>query len=215
MGVPVSRVVRQVASEHAPGERDLLDAVEGMTPRDRRRHLAKMRRAPSTSTVEFGLEVVVPLVTPVLWLVLTEAARGAAATAVRASAQAARSRWRRWRGRAPEDEPELPLPLSAEQPGVVREAVLTRCVGQGGSANQDPSAGQGEPEGLRDWLARGGQTAMNAYAADYRTLRDALAEHPPARGIHRMCTDRYMALSVALYDVLHPSGGVTAPRDGQ
>ncbi|MEV5321939.1 hypothetical protein AB0K92_30575 [Streptomyces sp. NPDC052687] len=173
MGVPVSRVIRPVVSEHAPGERDLLDAVEGMTPRDRRRHLAEMGRAPSTSTVDFGLEVVVPLVTPVLWLVLTETAREAAATAVRASAQAARSRWRRWRGRAPEDEPEIPLPLSAEQLGVVREAVLTQCVETGlspdrataianavfyelstATGREDPS-GQDEPTGRGRSLGQG------------------------------------------------------------
>lgn len=137
MGVPVSRVVRQVVTEHAPQERELLDAVERMTPRDRRRHLETSReRRQEPSTVDFGLEVVVPLVTPVLWLVLTEAARETAATAVRASAQAARSRWRRFRGRGrePEGEPEITLPLSAEQLGVVRDAVLTQCVETGLSA---------------------------------------------------------------------------------
>ena len=141
MGVPVSRVVRQVVTEHAPQEhapqeRELLDAVERMTPRDRRRHLETSRersreRSQEPSTVGFGLEVVVPLVTPVLWLVLTEAARETAATAMRASAQAARSRRRRFRGRGrePEGEPEITLPLSAEQLGVVRDAVLTQCGG--------------------------------------------------------------------------------------
>ncbi|MEV5339709.1 hypothetical protein AB0K93_14640 [Streptomyces sp. NPDC052676] len=162
MGVPVSRVVRQVVTEHAPQERELLDAVERMTPRARRRHLeASRERRQEPSTVDFGLEVVVPLVTPVLWLVLTEAARETAATAVRASAQAARSGWRRFRGRGrePEGEPEITLPLSAEQLGVVREAVLTQCVETGLSAARataianavfyelSTSAGREEPSG--------------------------------------------------------------------
>ncbi|QYX79041.1 hypothetical protein [Streptomyces akebiae] len=85
----------------------------------------------SPSTLDYGLDVVVPLVTPVLWLVLTEAARETAASAVRASAQAVRSRWQRLRGREPESEPEITLPLSAEQLDVVREAVLTQCAQAG------------------------------------------------------------------------------------
>ncbi|MET9830976.1 hypothetical protein ABZ078_17090 [Streptomyces sp. NPDC006385] len=172
MAVPVSRVVRHVVSEHAPEELVLLDSVEGMEPGRRRRHLAAMGRdrRESPSTLDYGLDVVVPLVTPVLWLVLTEAARETAASAVRASAQAVRSRWQRLRGREPEGEPEITLPLSAQQLGAVRDAVLTQCLETGLSAGrataianavfhelstaegrdeavgQDPSSGRDDPE---------------------------------------------------------------------
>jgi hypothetical protein len=133
MAVAVGRVVRHVITEHAPEELVLLESVERMDPGTRRRHLAAMggRRRKPPSTLDYGLDVVVPLVTPVLWLVLTEAARETAASAVRASAQAMRSRWQRLRGREPEGEPEIMVPLSAEQLGLVREAVLTQCVAAG------------------------------------------------------------------------------------
>ncbi|MEV5322109.1 hypothetical protein AB0K92_31495 [Streptomyces sp. NPDC052687] len=197
--------------------------------------------------------------------------------------------------------PPLPPPVRRRRLALRRAYVVAACLapvlllsGQRElEAFADPSTAQGrqgaaamerakERERLRDWLARGGQTAMNAYAADYRTLRDALAEHPPARGYPQdvygpvcafwsadgaqaarlpappvdapeaadwaaiaeqarrggaLCgsglavgsvplverglsevaaaADRYMALSVALYDVLHPAGSATAPRGGQ
>ncbi len=37
-------------------------------------------------------------------------------------------------------------------------------------------------QALRTWLDKGGTAALNAYAADYRALKDALTEHPPAQG---------------------------------
>ncbi|MET9830977.1 M48 family metalloprotease [Streptomyces sp. NPDC006385] len=57
----------------------------------------------------------------------------------------------------------------------------------------DPSTAQGKQgerarekarqrEALRAWLDKGGMAVMNAYATDYRALRDALVKHPPARG---------------------------------
>ncbi|MEV5339708.1 M56 family metallopeptidase [Streptomyces sp. NPDC052676] len=188
--------------------------------------------------------------------------------------------------------PPLPSPVRRRRLALRRAYVVAACLapvlllsGQRElEAFADPSTAQGrqgaqarekarQRERLRDWLARGGQTAMNAYATDYRALRDALAGHPPARGypqevygpvcafwsvdgaqaarlpappvdvpeaadwaaiaelaqrgggicrsglaagsdpvtergLSELATaaDRYMALSLALYDVLHPGG---------
>jgi hypothetical protein len=188
--------------------------------------------------------------------------------------------------------PPLPPPVRRRRLSLRRAYVVAACLapvlllsGQRElGAFADPSTAQGrqgaqareraeERQRLRDWLEKGGQSAMNAYATDYRLLADALTEHPPARGFPQavygpvcafwsadggraarlpappvdapeaaawaaiaehaqrggaLCgsglaagsdplterglselataADRYMALSLALYDVLHPGG---------
>lgn len=61
------------------------------------------------------------------------------------------------------------------------------------AAFADPSTAQGregeqarqkaeQREQLRAWLDKGGLTALNAYASNYRALEEALTKHPPAEG---------------------------------
>ncbi|MGV4927637.1 hypothetical protein K2224_28760 (plasmid) [Streptomyces sp. BHT-5-2] len=129
MAVLVSHVVRKVIAEHVHEERVLLDAVEQMDPATRTRHLTGGRER--NETLGYGLDVVMPLVTSVLWLALTELAQETAKSAVQSTTRVVQARWQRFRRRERQAEPEIIVPLSAQQIGLVREKVLVQCTQAG------------------------------------------------------------------------------------
>ncbi|MFF3544260.1 hypothetical protein ACFYXD_20725 [Streptomyces platensis] len=129
MGLAVRQVVCDVVAESASEELPLIEGMRGLD--DAAVDRALTRRGRSREPLGFGLEVVVALVTPVLWAVLAELAKQTLSTVGEGAAPRVRSRVRGWFRRSGDTTPlELP-PLSQQQIVQVREAVLERCTAAG------------------------------------------------------------------------------------
>jgi hypothetical protein len=68
--VPISRVVREVVEEVAPDETPIVDQLEGSSNSRAVRRLE--RRSKRSEPLAFGVEDLIPLVAPVVWIVLTK-----------------------------------------------------------------------------------------------------------------------------------------------
>jgi hypothetical protein len=125
MGTAVRDVLWPVVAEVAPEEVPLLDGIKGLDDRQVTKILT--RRARKREPLGFGLESIVPVIVPALWLVLTELAEQTADAAIGNVFTRLRRRWTRLlRRRGKRVSAEIP-PLTGTQILVVRQQVLDRC----------------------------------------------------------------------------------------
>lgn len=129
MGLAVRQVVCDVVAEMASEELPLIDGMRELD--DAAVDRALMRRGRSREPLGFGLEMMVALVTPVLWAVLAELAKQALSKVAEGTAPRLRSRMRGLFGRSRDTTPLQLPPLSQEQIVHVRNAVLERCTAAG------------------------------------------------------------------------------------
>ncbi|WP_432924996.1 hypothetical protein ACQPZZ_31300 [Microbispora sp. CA-135349] len=118
--VLVRDVVRRVVADCAPEETVV---VEGLLRYSDAEVLSRLRRRRHTrDPLGFGLNDIVPLVAPLLWLTLESARQKLADAAVKQAARGSVSLWRRIRRR--KAKPEIIPPLTREQLAMVRQMVL-------------------------------------------------------------------------------------------
>ncbi|MFD5396548.1 hypothetical protein ACFWJW_20270 [Streptomyces sp. NPDC127097] len=135
MGLAVRQVVCDVVAETASEELPLIEGMRDLD--DAAVDRALLRRGRRREPLGFGLELVVALVTPVLWAVLAELAKQTLSTVGEGAAPRLRNRVRRLFRRSGDPTP-LQLPtLSQEQIVQVRDTVLERCTAAG---VEDPRA---------------------------------------------------------------------------
>jgi hypothetical protein len=117
----VREVVRDVVADIAPDELPLVDGLSSFDD-DRAIRLLIRRGSGRRDPLGFGLDEIVVLASPVVWVVVNEAAKRAASKAVDGAAKGARSGLRKLfrRNRAARVVP----PLSREQLAEVRRQVL-------------------------------------------------------------------------------------------
>ena len=127
MSARVRDVVRNVVGEVAPAELPLIESLSQVDDTTALRLLTRRRRR--RDPLGFGLDEVVVLVSPVVWIVVNEAAKRAANSAIDSGAKAARSSVRRALGRRREAV-TIP-PLSPAQIADVEERVLELAVDSG------------------------------------------------------------------------------------
>jgi len=117
----VRAVVRDVVTEAAPHEIPLLD---GLAPLDDERvTMLLARRRGRREPLGFGASEVVALVTPVVWLVVDEAARRVTGAALTGTATRAKSVARRLLRRPPKPPQTVP-PLTSAQLEAVHRSML-------------------------------------------------------------------------------------------
>ncbi|THV41896.1 hypothetical protein [Glycomyces buryatensis] len=116
---PISRVVREVIEEVAPDETPIVDRMEGSSNSRAVRRLE--RSAKRSEPLAFGVEDLIPLVAPVVWIVLTKFLE----TIGENTAQSLWDRLLRWlRLRRLETVPPLTAEEIESACGAVREALL-------------------------------------------------------------------------------------------
>jgi hypothetical protein len=112
-GIAVGNIVRDVIAEAAPAELLIVDGLCKLSPSAARRRLR--RRRLSRDPIGFGLDVVVPLLTPVVWIAVDELVRrvvdGASGSLAGRIGQVLRAVARRVTRR-----PRVELPTEAEVP---------------------------------------------------------------------------------------------------
>ncbi|MER5480830.1 hypothetical protein ABT026_28215 [Streptomyces sp. NPDC002734] len=119
-GALVRDLVREVVADCAPEETVV---VEGLLRYSDAQVVARLRRRRhGRDQLGFGIEDVVPLVAPVLWLTLEVARQRLAEAAVIRAERGLASLWRRVLRRG--TEPEAIPPLTAEQRTMVERMVL-------------------------------------------------------------------------------------------
>ncbi|MFI0712256.1 hypothetical protein ACH4SK_16695 [Streptomyces inhibens] len=113
-------IVRTVVAEAAPDE---LVLVEGLWQYDDENVVARLAgRRRSREPLGFGLQEVTALVTPVVWIVLDEAARKVVGAAVTTATDRSKA-WLRRISRRPAAARAIP-PLAPEQLAAVRARIL-------------------------------------------------------------------------------------------
>ncbi|MEU5692292.1 hypothetical protein [Actinosynnema sp. NPDC020468] len=123
----VRDVVRDVVAEIAAEELPVVDGLAALDDATALRHLTD--RSHRREPLGFGWENLVVLVTPVVWLVVDEAAKRAAGSVVDAGVKWSKSLWRKGSRRKAE---ELAVPpLNADQLDQVRLRVLEEAERQG------------------------------------------------------------------------------------
>ncbi|WP_194894347.1 hypothetical protein [Catenulispora pinisilvae] len=120
MGSTVYEVVRDVVAQAAPEEAVLVVALGRL---DQRQVARLLRGRHRDERVGFGLEGVLAVVTPVVWIVVDEASRTAASAATRGLGAKLRVLMRRFLRRRPRLPAEVPA-LSAEQLDAVHSRIL-------------------------------------------------------------------------------------------
>jgi hypothetical protein len=139
-GASVRTAVRDVVAEAAPDELVVLDGLTGLDD-DQVTRTFQRRSAPREPLGFGGMEVSV-LVTPVVWLVVSEAVRHATSRAVDGAVEGAlprvRAAVRRLLRKPPAPSPPVP-PLSADQLAQVHRQVLDRA-GQAGVEHSEAAA---------------------------------------------------------------------------
>ena len=122
----VREVVTDVIAKVAPDELPLLAGLEPIDDAGADRVLT--RRARGRDPLGFGLDTVVSLVTPVLWIVLTDVAREGVTNVAMGVLARMKRRLRRWLNRR---RPMTLPPLDPAQVRHVRSMILTRCAAAG------------------------------------------------------------------------------------
>ncbi|MFI8192404.1 hypothetical protein ACIF8T_27080 [Streptomyces sp. NPDC085946] len=125
----VRHVVREVVAERAAHELPLLDALWPMDDERAVRILAG--RGERREPLGFGLVEVTGLVTAVLWLVLDQAARRAADSAVDGLVERGRGGLRRLLRRGPAEPPRVLPELDRAELAAVRTQILERAAERG------------------------------------------------------------------------------------
>ncbi|MET8824428.1 hypothetical protein ABZX40_07700 [Streptomyces sp. NPDC004610] len=123
-GPSVRQTVRKIVAGQAPQELALLDGMAALDDREITRVLRRSRER--RDPLGFGVTEVAALITPVVWLVVSEVAQRGAAAAVDGAGRKGLALLRRLRG---EPSPPLEVPaLSPEQLAAVRGKVLARAL---------------------------------------------------------------------------------------
>ncbi|TQS23051.1 hypothetical protein FLX08_06360 [Microbispora hainanensis] len=137
-------VVRKVVADCAPEETVV---VEGLLRYSDAEVPARLRRRRhGRDPLGFGLDDVVPLVTPLLWLTLESARQKLTDAAVDQAARGSVSLWRRIRRR--KAEPATIPPLTREQQALVKRMVLDAAAEAGLSESRAKRIADGVVAGL-------------------------------------------------------------------
>ncbi|MGW6331319.1 hypothetical protein [Nocardia rhamnosiphila] len=123
----VGDVVRDVIAQVAPEELPMVDRLRPLGDRAAVRMLSRRKR--SRDLLGFGIDEVVVLASPVVWIVVSEAVARFTDSALTGGGRAARSGLRRVFRRGPVD-PEIP-PLDREQIAGIRAQVLDSALRSG------------------------------------------------------------------------------------
>ena len=170
-GMKVRDVVRDVVAEVSPDE---LPVVTGLAQLDEAVALRRMaRRKTRQDPLGFGLDQAVALVTPVVWLAVSEAARqlgGDVGGGVAAWVKAAARKVLRRRA-----APEVVPPLTREQAVVVRQLVLEMAAQRGLSKQRASVIADAVAARLPGWDVSSGPAGPG-------DLRGAMPEQPRAKG---------------------------------
>ncbi|TJZ44536.1 hypothetical protein FCH28_29810 [Streptomyces piniterrae] len=125
----VRDVVRDVVAEHAKHELPLVDSLRRFD--DDRVIRTLTRQGHRREPLGFGYAEVAALITPVIWLVLDQAARRGVDMATDSLATRGRARLRRLLRRAPAAPERVLITLQAEELALVRTHILERAVERG------------------------------------------------------------------------------------
>jgi hypothetical protein len=128
----VGDVVRDVIAQVAPEELPLVDRLRPLGDRAAVRMLSG--RKHTRDLLAFGIDEIVVLASPVLWIVVSEAVAHFTDRAITGGGRAARSGLRRLFRRAPVDQ-EIP-PLDREQIAGIRAQVLDSALRSGMDADR-------------------------------------------------------------------------------
>lgn len=128
MTTVVRDLLWSVVAENAPEELPLLESMAELDDAQVAKVLS--RRAKAREPLGYGLETVVTLVAPALWLVLAEVARNITEVAAGSTFARLRQWWRRLTRRAGAPPAVIP-PLTRVQIADVRRKVRERCVAAG------------------------------------------------------------------------------------
>ncbi|MFJ6748519.1 MULTISPECIES: hypothetical protein [unclassified Streptomyces] len=127
--VQVRDVVRDVVAEHAAHE---LPLVEGLCRYDDDRVIRTLTRSrPREEPLGFGYAEAAALVTPVVWLVLDQAARRGVDVLAEHLAAQGRGRLRRLLRRAPQTPARVVIELEPGELALVRQHIVARATEQG------------------------------------------------------------------------------------
>ncbi|UQA97041.1 hypothetical protein [Streptomyces halobius] len=127
--VQVRDVVRDVVAEHAAHELPLVDSLRQFDDDRVIRTLA--RRGRRREPLGFGYAEAAALVTPVVWLVLDQAARRGVDAATERLMRRGRTRLRRLLRRAPGTPDRVLIELARDELALVRTHILERATERG------------------------------------------------------------------------------------
>ncbi|MFK0260252.1 hypothetical protein ACIQU1_02760 [Streptomyces angustmyceticus] len=139
--VYVRDLVREVVAEHAAHELPLVDSLRRLDDDEVVRTLG--RRGQKREPLGFGYAEVAALVTPVVWLVLDQAARRAVDTATESLLTRGRSGMRRMLRRAPAPPQRVPVELDPAELALVRAQILERAAERGIEAREAEALADG------------------------------------------------------------------------
>jgi hypothetical protein len=144
--IAVRDVVERVVREEAPQEWPLVEGLRRFP--DARVQGVLAREGKADEALGFGLETVAALVTPVLWAVLSQAARHLFESTVDDATDGLLKRARRWL-RGSRDEEALTVPdLTGDQVEALRAVVLRECAAAGVGEGTSERVGRAVAEAL-------------------------------------------------------------------
>lgn len=130
----VRDVVREVVAEQAAHELPLVDGLRELD--DERVIRILLGRGPRREPLGFGLAEAAALVTPVVWLVLDQAARRGVDAATDGLMDRGRAVLRRVLRKSPAPEPRELVELDRDELALVRTRILEGAAGQGIGSEQ-------------------------------------------------------------------------------
>ncbi|WP_157105960.1 hypothetical protein [Nocardia sienata] len=128
----VGDVVRDVIAQVAPEELPMVDRLRPLGDRAAVRILSRRKR--SRDLLGFGIDEIVVLASPVVWIVVSEAVARFTDSAITGGGRAARSGLRRLLRRGPVEQ-EIP-PLDGDQIAEIRAQVLDSALRSGMDADR-------------------------------------------------------------------------------
>jgi hypothetical protein len=162
----VGDVVRDVIAQVAPEELPLVDRLRPLGDRAAVRMLS--RRKHTRDLLAFGIDEIVVLASPVVWIVVSEAVAHFTDRAITGGGRAARSGLRRLFRRAPVDQ-EIPRWTASRSPESAPSSWIRRC-----AAVWTPTAPRSSPTPSR-------AASLSRHPSIRRDLRQSPAARPDLR----------------------------------